>query len=137
MNLVEKLLKIEKGEYTAEQTMRLKSPRLSKLTGEDVQVVIKELGQQQYLDLAALNLDADGNPDTGKAFDTNAKIVATALIEPDVKNPDLLKHLGVATPADAVKVLFRGETRILADKVGELCGYGEDVEKQVEVIKNL
>ena len=136
MNLVEKLLKIEKGEYTADQILHLKSERLSRLSGEDVEIVIKELGQQEYIELASLSLDSDGETDIGKTYDTNAKIVAAALLEPDVTNTDLLKHLGVATPSDAVKVLFKGETRIIADKVGELCGYGEAAEKKVAEIKN-
>lgn len=136
MNLVEKLLKIEKGEYTAIKQLKLKSQRLSELIGEDAEVTLRELGQQEYLDLATLGLDEDGNAIMEKAYDTNAKVVAAALVEPDVKSKELLEHLGVPTPSEAVKVLFRGETRILADKVGYLCGYGEEAESKIEEIKN-
>ena len=137
MNLVEKLLKIEKGEYTALKTKTFRSDRLSNLTGSTANVTIRELPQQEYVDLASLNLDEDGNVVAHNSYDTNAKIVAAALVEPDVKNSkELLEHLGAATPADAVKILFKEETRMLAEEVGKICGYGEDADSKIVEIKN-
>ena len=136
MNLVEKLLKIETGKYTEEQTMHLKSARLSNLTGEDAEIVIKELGQQQYLSLAGIGLDDEGNAIMDKTYEVNALIAAEAMVEPNIRDKKLLEHLGAESPKEAVKILFKGEVNIIASKVSALCGYGEDAASQIEEIKN-
>ena len=46
-----------------------------------------------------------------------------------------MKHLGVATPADAAKVIFKGEVHKIAAEINELSGFINE-EKTDEEIKN-
>ena len=73
--------------------------------------------------------------DYGRAFSTNAKIAAAGIIEPDLKNEQLLKHLGVATPADAAKKIFKGEINRISTEIAKLSGF-ENEETTDKTVKN-
>ena len=100
MNLVEKLLAVDKGEFDKIETKKLKSKQLSKIVGEDAEVTIQAVDGDLFGGLSASGLDEEGEVDYGRAFSTNAKIAAAGIVDPNLKNEELLKHLGVATPAD-------------------------------------
>ena len=72
--------------------------------------------------------------DYGRAFSTNAKIAAAGITEPNLKNEELLKYLGVATPADAAKKIFRGEINKIASEITKLSGFDneEDMDKEIK-----
>lgn len=123
MNLVEKLLKIDKSELNKEETAEVTSKQLSKLFGEPTKITIKALDPQQVLDISASGLDDEGNPIIKKTLETNALLVAAAVVEPSLKDADLLKHLDAATPAEAAIKLFRGEVNKIAIKVNDLAGF--------------
>ena len=56
--------------------------------------------------------------------------------DPDLKNGDLQRHFGAATPRDLARILFPGgEIAKLADVVTQLSGYSDD-EGLVEQVKN-
>lgn len=70
---------------------------------------------------------------TGKAFDANVLIAAEGMVEPDLKNKELQKHFGVATPKDLVEKLFLGgEIVDLADTVRLLSGYSEETDDDIK-----
>ena len=93
MNLVERLLAVDKGEFDKIETKKLKSKQLSKIVGEDAEVTIQAVDGDLFGGLSASGLDEEGEVDYGRAFSTNAKIAAAGIIEPDLKNEQLLKHL--------------------------------------------
>jgi len=134
MNLVEKLMAVDKKEFDKIETKELKSKALSKLLGEDATVKIQAVDGDLFGALSASGLNEDGEPDYGRAFSTNAKIAASGIIEPDLKDEALLKHLGVATPADAAKKIFKGEINNIAIKIRDLSGFEteEETDKQVK-----
>lgn len=135
MNLVEKLMVVDKGEYDKIQTKEIPSKQLSRLIGEDAKVTIQAVEGDLFGGLSASGLDEDGNADYGRAFDTNAKIAAAGIVDPDLKNEGLLKHLGVATPADAAKKIFKGEINKISVEIARLSGF-EDEEKTDKKVKN-
>lgn len=135
MNLVEKLLTIDKGEFDKIETKKLKSKQLSKLVGEDAEVTIQVVDGDLFGGLSASGLDEEGAVDYGRAFDTNAKIVAAGIIDPDLKSEQLLKHLGVATPADAAKKIFKGEINRISGEIAKLSGF-ENEETTDKEVKN-
>lgn len=138
MNLVEKLLAIDKGIIEKEETKELPSKQLQKLLGEEkeVKITIKAIDGDTFTMLSADGTDENGNMMMEKAYDTTAKIVAAGLVDPDLKNKDLQKHVGAATPADAAKKIFKGEVTRIGTEISELSGFGEIETKEVEEVKN-
>lgn len=136
MNLVEKLLAVDKGEFDKIETKKLKSKQLSKIVGEDAEVTIQAVDGDLFGGLSASGLDEEGEVDYGRAFSTNAKIAAAGIVDPNLKNEELLKHLGVATPADAAKKIFKGEINRISTEIAKLSGF-DDEEKTDKEVKKL
>ena len=80
MNLAEKLLKIDKGEFDKEKTTQIPSRQLSELLGEPTKITIKALNPQEVLDISASGLDDEGNPIIKKTLATNAILAAAAVV---------------------------------------------------------
>lgn len=137
MNLVEKLLKIDKGEITKELTKEVPSKMLAQILGEEkVKVKIKSLDGSTFTNLSLTGTDDEGNTIMEKAYDTNALIASAGIVEPDLKSEELLRHVGAATPAEAAKILFKGEVNRIAVEVSKLSGFGEVDEEEVKKVKN-
>lgn len=134
MNLAEKLLKIDKGEFDKEKTIQIQSRQLSELLGESTKITIKALNPQEVLDISASGLDDEGNPIIKKTLATNAILAAAAVVDPPLKDTDLLKHLGVATPDAAALKLFKGEVNKISIEVNKLAGFdiGDDTDKELK-----
>lgn len=136
MNLAERLLKIDKGEFNKERTKQVKSEQLSILIGEPAKIILKELNPQEVLDITSAMIDSEGNPEIKKTFNTNAILTAAAVIEPNLKDDALLKYLGVATPAEAAKKLFKGEVNRIAEIINKMAGFDpnrkEDTDEEIK-----
>ena len=134
MNLAEKFLKIDKGEVDKEKTIQIPRRQLSELLGEPTKITIKALNPQEVLDISASGLDDEGNPIIKKTLATNAILAAAAVVDPPLKDTDLLKHLGVATPDAAALKLFKGEVNKISIEVNKLAGFdiGDDTDKELK-----
>jgi hypothetical protein len=135
MNLVEKLMTVDKKEFEKIETKELASKALSKLVGEDAKIKIQAVDGDLFGALSASGLDEDGEVDYGRAYSTNAKVVAAGVIEPNLKDEALLKHVGAATPADAAKKIFKGEVNRIASEISKLSGF-ETEETTDKTVKN-
>lgn len=133
MNLVKKLLAVDKDEFDKIEKKTLPSKMLSKLIGDKADVTIQAIDGDYFGSLSASGLDGDGEVDYGRAFDTNAKIVAAGIVDPDLKDTTLLSHLGVATPSDAAKKIFKGEINKISTEIARLSGFESDEETDSEV----
>lgn len=133
MNLVQRLMAIDSKEITKIEVVELPSKRLKKTLGEEVMIKIQAIGGDEFAALSASGLDENGEVIFDKSYDTNAKIVAAALVEPNLKDEGLLRHLGVATPAEAAKAIFKGEVNAIAAKVAEISGFKDEEETRKEV----
>lgn len=137
MNLAEKLLKLDKNEFEKDKIVEMKSKQLSDLFGEPTKIKIKAISPQEVLDITSTGLDDDGNPILKKSLSTNALLTAAAMVEPSLKDTELLKHLGAATPSDAALKLFKGEIVKIGAKVSELAGFENDDPEEIEAeLKN-
>lgn len=134
MNLAEKLLKIDKGEFDKERTTQITSKMLTELFGETTKITIKAISPQEVLDISATGLDDEGNPIIKKSLATNAILAAAAVVDPPVKDTELLKHFGVATPDALTLKLFKGEVNKIAVEVNKLAGFniGDDTDEQLK-----
>ena len=102
MNLVEKLLAVDKEEFDKIEKKEIVSRQLSRLTGEeDTKIIIQAIDGDLFGSLSGSGLHNNGDVDYEKLFSANAKIAAAGIVEPNLKDETLLKHIGVATPAEA------------------------------------
>lgn len=133
MNLVEKLMTISADTMKAVETREIEVPGLTKKLGEPFVVTVKAIDGERYLEIATGMLDKKGNQDFSKVYDIQALTVCEGVVEPNLRDKDLQKHFGCATPKDLVKVLFKGkDLALVADAITELSGYGEDSEDEVK-----
>lgn len=134
MNLVEKLMTVDRKEFDKIEKKEIPSRQLSRLLGTDAKVTIQAVDGDLFGGLSASGLDKNGEVDYGRVFSTNAKIAAAGITEPNLKNEELLKYLGVATPADAAKKIFRGEINKIASEITKLSGFDneEDMDKEIK-----
>ncbi len=134
MNLVEKLMTVDRKEFDKIEKKEIPSMQLSRLLGTDAKVTIQAVDGDLFGGLSASGLDKNGEVDYGRVFSTNAKIAAAGITEPNLKNEELLKYLGVATPADAAKKIFRGEINKIASEITKLSGFDneEDMDKEIK-----
>lgn len=134
MNLAERLLKIDKGEFDKEKTKDIPSKMLSELFGEPTKITVKAIDPQEVLDISASGLDDEGNPIIKKSLETNAILAAAAVVDPPLKDTELLKHLDVQTPSAAALKLFKGEVNKIAIEVNKLAGFdiGDNTDKELK-----
>ena len=137
MNLVERLMAIDSKEITKMAVVEIPSKMLEKLTGEKVLIKLQAIDGDAFAALSASGLDENGEVVFDKSYDTNAKIAAAAVIEPNLKDKSLIRHLGVATPAEAAKVIFKGEVNTIAAKAAEISGFKDEEETRKEVKNSL
>lgn len=126
MNLAERLLKIDKGEFDKEKTEEIYSKMLSETMGEETKITIKNLDPQEVMEISQMALDSEGNPIIEKTLKVNSLLVSTAIVNPDLKSEELLKHLGVLTPQEAALKLFKGEVNKIAARINRMAGFGEE-----------
>ena len=131
MNLVEKLMKIDAKEVTKIETKKIHSKRLSNIFNEETYVTIRAIDGDAFMEISASGLREDGEVDISKAFDTNSQLAVEGIIEPDLKDEELQSYLGVESPADAAKVLFRGEVTKIAQQISKLSGF-EDEDDEIK-----
>lgn len=93
------------------ETKEFRVKRLSKLTGQDVIVKIRELTYSQTEDLK-------------RRDDTNVHICLEGVLEPDLKNKELMEKFKAETPAELVKKMLRsGEIEEISREIEKLSGF--------------
>lgn len=128
---IELLMALDRGKLAEVPTEKVRAKRLSKVAGQDVYVTVSAIAGDQYTSIVSGAVSAKGGVvDSTRLYDMQALIVAEAMVEPDLKNSELQRHYGAATPRDLAKILFPGgEIIALADVVTRLSGYGEQGEE--------
>ena len=69
MNLVERLLAVDRKEFDRIERKEVPSRQLAKLVGEGAKVTIQAISGDLFSGLSASGLDNDGEVDYGRAFD--------------------------------------------------------------------
>ncbi len=132
MNLIEKLIRIDKETLLKKETKTVKSARLSKIVGEEANIVIKELSGRKLNDISAMMVDKDGNKDFSRLADINLMYCVEGVVEPNLRDTNLMEHFGVKTPKDLAEVLFDAEAGKIAGEIISLSGLSDDAEKDVK-----
>lgn len=132
MNLIEKLIRIDKETLLKKETKTVKSSRLSKIVGEEANIVIKELSGRKLNDISAMMVDKDGNKDFSRLADINLMYCVEGVVEPNLRDTNLMEHFGVKTPKDLAEILFDAEAGKIAGEIISLSGLSDDAEKDVK-----
>lgn len=82
------------------------------------------------------------NPNSAKKRRFNTKrfnelIVVNSLVDPNLKDPEMLKAAKVTRPEELLyKCFLAGEINTIAEQVLTLSGFDADVEEEMEEVKN-
>ena len=122
MNLIEKLIRVDKETVEKKETKKIRSARLTKLLGEETEITIQEVSGRKHNDIMQMMFDSKGNKKMSALYDTNLMICVNGIIEPNLKDQTLMEHFGAATPKDLVAILFDSEASSIADSIVDLSG---------------
>jgi len=126
-------MKMDAGELTKVPTGEMEIKRLSKKAGEPFVIQYKAMSGKRITELVRNSTDDNGKIPGAKEYDGNLILIGEALTSPDLKNKDLQKHFGAASPKDLADKLFNGgEVKRIASAIMELSGYGNDADSEIK-----
>ena len=131
MNLIEKLIRVDKETVEKKETKKIRSARLTKLLGEETEITIQEVSGRKHNDIMQMMFDEEGKRNISAAYDTNLMFCVNGIVEPDLKDPALLEHFNAATPKDLAAILFQAEAGTIADEIIALSGLKTE-EKEIK-----
>lgn len=133
-NLVDELLKADVAKATERATGIFKSKRLQKIMGADepVDVKIRAIKPRRLTDVVGYARRSNGDVDFAKTYDASLLACVESIVEPDLRNTDLQKHFGVASPKDLAEILFDTEANLISTEVLKLSGINEDTEEEIK-----
>lgn len=106
---------------------------------KDFKFKIKAMTGNQYNDYQSLCIENPNSPKK-RRFNTkkfNELIVVNCVVEPNFKDADWIKELGVIDATAAMyKTLLAGEIAQLADEALRISGFDHDVDEEMEEVKN-
>lgn len=132
MNLVEKLIRIDKSKAFEREEKEIESVRISKIIGEPTKIKIRELSGRTLNDLAQMVINKNGSKNFAKMQDMNLMYCVHGVTEPDLKDKSLMEHFGAATPKDLAAILFDAEAGNIANEIASLSGINEKSEEEVK-----
>ena len=132
MNLIEKLLRIDKEKATERQKKKIYSSHLSRILGERTEITITELSGKRLNDLTAMVTDRSGNKDYTKMQGMNLMYCVYGVVEPDLRDQRPMEHFGVKTPKDLAEILFDAEAGKIAGEIVSLSNLTNEAEEEVK-----
>lgn len=131
MNLVDKLLNVDKEEARKEITGTYDSKRMKRLVGDGT-IEIRALKERTVKRYATMGVDKKGNIEPEGFMDAILMTVVDGCKNPDLKNEELQKHFGAETPKDLAEILFDGELEDMSTAIVELM----EIEDETNEVKN-
>lgn len=134
MNLVEKLLKADTKKVEELETKVIKSKRLAKILGEKnpIDITIQEIPARRFNEILGLQFDNKGNFKIEKTFDAKALAVCEGVVDPPIKDKELMSYFRCSTPKDLVIKLFGSELSSISDEITILSGIDSDGEEEIK-----
>lgn len=133
MNLVEKLMKMDRNKLEQIPMGEVEIKRLSELCGEPFIVKCKAISGNRHTELTALMTNKKGDLDLGKAYKVNTLMAVEGVVEPDLKNEELQKHFGCKTPKDLAEKLFPGgDMAKVGELISELSGFTKETDEEIK-----
>lgn len=119
MDLIEKLLQVDKKKATEKKKGIYNSKRLENMVGDGT-VKITEIDPERISELSSMMIDKKGDMDFSKTYNVALMIAAEGITSPDLRDDRLKEHFGVHTATELAKLLFAGEVTEIADAIQEL-----------------
>lgn len=133
MNLVEKLMKMDRNKLEQIPMGEVEIKRISDLCGEPFIVKCKAISGNRHTELTALMTNKKGDLDLGKAYKVNTLMAVEGVVEPDLKNEELQKHFGCKTPKDLAEKLFPGgDMAKVGELISELSGFTKETDEEIK-----
>lgn len=136
---LERLLKADAKKLFEKPKKEIEIHRLSALLGEKFTVKVQALDTELLSEITESNTEytKTGKPKKQNNYKIGLDMVVNAVVEPDFRNAELLKHYNVLTPNDLVAKLFlAGEIGKIANTITELCGVETSQTEFDEEVKN-
>lgn len=129
MSLLDKLIKVDKTILPMEEK-KVKSERLKKWLGTDadVEITLRQIPARRLSDIVGMAIDKKGNRDMSKNYDTNLMICVEGIVDPPVKEQELMNHFGASTPKELCEKLFDAEANVIAQEISTLSSLKEKEE---------
>lgn len=136
MSLLDKLLATDAKKLVEKPQKKVEIKRLSKLLGAKAEFTCQALDPERYTDIQRTSIDfgKKGGIKDLDLLEMQTMTLVEGIIEPSMKNRELMKHYSATTPKELVKAMFLpGEITELSNVINELSGYeSEDVETEIK-----
>lgn len=114
MDILKNLLELTPREN---KTQQVKLLNLSERAGKDMIFTVRELGYNEIKNIADISKNS-------QIADVKMQVVLKGVVEPNLKDKELLQHYNAPTPAELLpKILSSGEIIELYDIIQTLSGY--------------
>lgn len=129
MNLVEQLLKIDKGEIEVPKTVKKMYCKKLKQT---LEFECMAIDAEKASEIQAKSIEIENNEISEmKVFDLKVSTILTGC--KDLKNKELMKHFKAPTSIELIKILFTsGEIDELYNTINDLSAYKEVKEEDIK-----
>ena len=118
---------MDNSDFDVELEREIEIPRLSKKAKKPFKVKIHAISAKRFTKLATGITGKDGQVQLDKAYDVNVALTLAGMVDPDMKNKELMEKLGCSTPGELLEKIFRpSEIGTIADTITELSGFGGD-----------
>lgn len=136
MSLIDELLKADFKQI--DDKAKVKVSKLSKLLGHDVEITVQAIDGKRYRDIRNMATKTVKNKTKFDVGQFQDNVVLNGVVDPSLKDKDLLDRFKVATPLELMdKLFYPGDINKLSDKISELSGFDEaEPEEENEEIKN-
>lgn len=132
---------LENSDVISKEVEVVISPRFKDKDGNILKFKIKPMSgddfgkyQKQCTSMTFNNRKKETHFDSGKF---NVMCIINHCVDPDFKDAEFLKKLGVQTPEQAVgKVLLAGEIVELGGQITSISGFDVDINEEIEKAKN-
>lgn len=133
MSIINKLLAMDVKKFEMPEK-EIEIERLSKLLGEKFIVKIKAIDGETISDIQKMSISLKKGQVND--IDMNKMKINTliyGIVEPDLKNKELLKHFKANTVNELINKLFlAGEQDNIYNEINKLSGYDSEVEEEIK-----
>lgn len=139
MNALEKLLKADAEKITEKPKKTIEIKRLSKVLGSKFEITVEALDADLLAEISESHTEYSktGKVKSTDNFGIGVETILNGVVEPNLRDKELLNHFGCTTPSDLVKKLFlAGEMGLIANTISELCGVETSQSEIDEEVKN-
>ncbi|MFW5436252.1 phage tail assembly chaperone [Paenibacillus apiarius] len=134
MSIINTLLELDKSQLQL-PTKTIEIKRLSEIAGNPVQFKVSGVSPERVREVREMNKRL--NPETKEvevdSTKMQAEMLLTGIVEPNLRDAQLLKHYNAITPHDVLNsILNIGEQEAIYAEIAMLTGYGVDTIEEVK-----